>query len=69
VYRLSKHDVARIAKSLFVGFDVDRFFAVHRIAKTKGEFLLLKILNGLANWVIPSFGNTIVFFISKQRSC
>jgi len=69
VYRLSKHDVARIAKSLFVGFEVDRFFAVHRIAKTKGEFFLLKILNGLANWVIPSCGNYIVFFISKQQSC
>jgi SAM-dependent methyltransferase len=67
VYRLSKHDVARIAKSLFVRFEVDRFFAVHRIAKTKGEFFVLKILNGLANWIVPSFGNYIAFFISKQR--
>ena len=68
VYRLSKHDVARIAKSLFVRFEVDRFFAIHRIAKTKGEFFVLKILNGLANWIVPSLGNYIVFFISKQRS-
>ena len=68
VYRLSKHDVARIAKSLFVRFEVDRFFAVHRIAKTQGEFFVLKILNGLANWTMPSFGNYIVFFISKHRS-
>jgi hypothetical protein len=51
VYRLSKHDVARIAKSLFVRFEVDRFFAIHRIAKSKVESFVLKMLNGLANWI------------------
>ena len=66
VYRLSKHDVARIAKSLFVRFEVDRFFAIHRIAKTKAEFFVLKMLNRLANWIVPSLGNYIVFVISKQ---
>src|SRR5688500_15923809 len=61
VYRLSKHDVARIANSLFVRFEVDRFFAIHRIAKTQAEFFVLKLLNGLANCIVPSFGNYIVF--------
>lgn len=67
VYRISKHDVARISKSLFSRYHVDRFFASHRIAKNAMEFTILKVLNFLANWICSSQGNYIVFIIHKNN--
>lgn len=65
VYRMSRHDVSRIAKALSMTFRVDRFFAIHRVAKSRSEFLTLQILNTAANIVWPSQGNYIVFLLRK----
>lgn len=66
VYRISRHDVERMARSLFVSWEVDRCFAIHRVAKTGLEFRLLKLMNGLANVIAPAQGNTIVSLIQKE---
>lgn len=68
VYRISDHDVDRMARSMFVSCKVDRCFAVHRVARSGLEFRVLKLLSGIANAVVPSQGNTIVFFIQKEQS-
>ena len=67
VYRYSKRDVEKIAKALFFKYDLDRFFATHRVAKTKLEFILLKALNGTCNILFPSLGNYIAFIIKKEK--
>lgn len=66
VYRFNKRDVAKLSKALFMQYKVSRFFAIHRTAKTGAEFLLLKIMNGLANVLCPYLGNYIVFVICKD---
>ena len=66
VYRFSKRDVEKISSSLFCDFKIARCFATHRIARTKAEFFLLKIINGLANLLCPSQGNYIIFVLVKQ---
>jgi len=68
VYRYSKREIQKIANSLFSKYEIDRFFAIHRIAKNKSEFVLLKALNTLSNLVFPSMGNHITFIIFKQKS-
>ena len=68
VFRLSRHDVDRISKSLFHTFEADQFFAVHRIAANKLEFRLLQIVNGIANKVWPSQGNYIAFLLQKPSN-
>jgi len=68
VFRFSKKDVVKIASSLFYDYSVTRFFSIHRIAKTKPEFLILKALNGIANIIYPHWGNYIVFVIRKTQS-
>lgn len=65
VYRMSRHDVARIAKALTMPFRVDRFFAIHRVAKSRIEFRALQVVNSAANIVWPSQGNYIVFLLRK----
>ncbi len=67
VYRISKKDVDKISKALFYRYGLKRFFATHRIAKTRGEFVLLKLLNGMANFFCPHLGNYVVFVIKKQE--
>ena len=42
-----------------------RLFATHRVAKNRLEFLILKGLNSMANFLIPARGNYIVFLIEK----
>ena len=67
VYRYGKRDVEKIAKALFFKYDLDRFFAIHRTAKTSFEFLFLKSLNAAANFSFPFLGNYIVFLIKKEK--
>lgn len=68
VYRISKKEVEKISRALFFKCGVDRLFAIHRTAKTRIEFLLLRLLNGFANLLFPSMGNYIIFFIRKAAS-
>lgn len=65
VYRFGRRDVAKISKALLTRYDITRFFAIHRVAKTRFEFIFLKVLNGLANLVYPEIGNYIAFIIKK----
>jgi SAM-dependent methyltransferase len=65
VYRFSVHDVKRVARSLFTTCVCAPLFAIHRVARSRAEFLLLRLLNALANQLIPSQGNTLVFVIFK----
>ncbi|MDD5005703.1 MAG: class I SAM-dependent methyltransferase [Candidatus Omnitrophica bacterium] len=67
VYRFSKRDVGKINKALFYKYSLTRFFSLHRVAKTQIEFLILKIINGMANCFCPSLGNYIIFLIKKDR--
>lgn len=66
VYRFNKRDVDKIVRALFFKYILVRFFAIHRVAKTGLEFLLLKAVNLLANIFFPSQGNYIVFVINKK---
>ncbi len=66
VYRFSKHDVMRIARSLFTRWGCATLFAVHRVAQGPIEFAVLRFLNAMANWIAPSQGNTFVFVIQKS---
>lgn len=65
VYRFSRKDVKKIASSMFCDFKLARCFAVHRIAKSRIEFLMLKLINKTLNLVCPSLGNYIIFIILK----
>lgn len=67
VYRFSKRDVVKISKALFFKYEVRRFFAVHKVAKTKLEFLIIKAVNAAANIFCPSIGNYIVFLVKKEQ--
>lgn len=67
VYRFSKRDVAKVSKALFFKYEVRRFFAVHKVAKTKLEFLVIKAVNTIANIFCPSIGNYIVFLVKKEQ--
>ncbi|MFH1772656.1 MAG: methyltransferase domain-containing protein [Candidatus Omnitrophota bacterium] len=67
VYRFNKRDVVKLSKALFLKYDLRRFFAIHKVAKTKLEFCLLKALNGFANLFGPALGNYIVFLIKKEK--
>jgi ubiquinone/menaquinone biosynthesis C-methylase UbiE len=67
VFRLGKHDIERISKSLFLPYEIDRFFAIHRIAKSPIEFQLLKLINATSNLICPSLGNYIVALIKKPH--
>lgn len=66
VYRFKKNEVAKTCKSLFLKYDISCFFAVHRIAKSQLEFLMLRILNALSNFFFPNLGNHIIFVIKKD---
>jgi ubiquinone/menaquinone biosynthesis C-methylase UbiE len=66
VYRISKRDVEKLASSLFCNYSVVRCFAVHQIAKSRLEFVCLKIANGLFNLCCPALGNYIIFIIRKS---
>lgn len=65
VYRFSAWDVKRISRALFYKCHCIRLFATHRVAKNKLEFMILKGLNSLANFLAPAWGNYIIFFIEK----
>lgn len=67
VYRFDKRGVKKISKALFFKYHIDRFFAVHKVAKTELEFMSLRLLNGLANLFCPGQGNYIVFLIKKEE--
>jgi ubiquinone/menaquinone biosynthesis C-methylase UbiE len=67
VYRYSKRDVEKTAKALFFKYAIDRFFATHRVAKTKLEFIMLKALNAICNVLFPELGNYIMFVIQKEK--
>lgn len=67
VYRFNAWDIKRISRALFYKCHYVRLFATHRVAKNKLEFILLKGLNSLANLMMPTLGNYIVFFIEKNR--
>lgn len=68
VYRFSKRDIVKIASALFFKFDTNCFFSSRKVAKTGFTFLILKALNGLANFIFPSQGNQILFLITKSVS-
>ena len=65
VFRFSKRDVIKITRSLFYNCSVARCFAIHKVAKTKLGFLILKDLNSITNIVCPFWGNYIIFVIRK----
>lgn len=67
VYRFNKRDVDKITKALFFKHDIIRLFAIHRVAKTRFEFLVLKILNSMANIFCSMLGNYIIFLIKKEQ--
>jgi len=67
VYRFDKRGVSKINKALFFRCYVDRFFSIHRVAKDKIEFMVLKLLNSVANIIYPALGNYIVFAIIKEK--
>lgn len=67
VYRFRKRDIDKISKALFFKYDLTWFFAVHKVAKTRLEFIILKFLNSVANLFFPCFGNYIVFIIRKEK--
>ncbi len=65
VYRFSARDVERVARALFYRYRCVGLFAIHRVAKTAVEFEILRLLNGLANRLLPQMGNYICFLIEK----
>jgi len=65
VYRLGRHDVRRVAGSLFLPWEARACFAVHRVARSRAEFALLRASNAVANRVAPGQGNTLVFFVGR----
>lgn len=67
VYRFRKREVEKICKALFFSFGIVRFFSTHRVAKTKLEFWVLKLLNVIGNILCPSLGNYIIFVIKKEQ--
>jgi len=66
VYRFSAWDIERISRALFYKCRCIRLFAIHRVARGKGEFAILRALNSLANLCMPALGNYIVFIIIKD---
>ncbi|OQW96716.1 MAG: hypothetical protein BWK74_07885 [Desulfobacteraceae bacterium A6] len=66
VYRFSAWDIKRISRAIFYKCHYVCLFAIHRIAKSELEFLILKSLNYMANLLVPSLGNYIIFFIKKE---
>lgn len=67
VFRFSLRDIEKYARALFLKFAADRFFAIHRVATSRLEFLGLRLLNSLSNLFFPSQGNYIVFMIEKNH--
>lgn len=68
VYRISKGDVCKIARSGYCDYFVERCFAPHRVAKKHFEFLFLKWLTLFCNATISPLGNYIVFIIKKRSN-
>ncbi|MCF8296154.1 MAG: methyltransferase domain-containing protein [Melioribacteraceae bacterium] len=68
VYRYSRREIQKIANSLFYEYKVERYFATHRVAKSKVEFIILKGINIILNVICPQFGNQILFLILKKNS-
>lgn len=66
VYRFNKRDVHKIAKALFLKYNVIRCFAIHRITKNNIELQLFKLLNWIANIICRDLGNYIIFLIKKE---
>jgi SAM-dependent methyltransferase len=66
VYRISKGDVCKIARSGYCDYFIDRCFAPHRVAKKHLEFLFLKWLARFCNATISYLGNYIIFIIKKR---
>jgi SAM-dependent methyltransferase len=66
VYRISKRDLYKIARSGYCDFVVDRCFAPHRVAKRHIEFIFLKMLTGFCNTFAAPLGNYIIFIIKKR---
>ncbi|MFA5156166.1 MAG: class I SAM-dependent methyltransferase [Candidatus Omnitrophota bacterium] len=67
VYRFRKREVEKISKAMFYRHATSCFFATHRIAKSRLEFIFLCFLNRIANLVYPSLGNYILFVIIKEK--
>jgi len=67
VFRFSSRDIEKYTRSLFLKFTAQRFFATHRVASGRLEFIILKLLNRLSNLCFPSQGNYIVFMIEKDQ--
>ncbi len=65
VYRWSRRDIQKVSKSLFYRYDFDTLFAVHRVAKTRLEFEVLRKLNQLANILTPRLGNYVICCLVK----
>lgn len=66
VYRFNAWDIERISRALFYKCSYTRLFAIHRVARSRGEFVVLRALNSLANLLVPTLGNYIVFIIIKS---
>ncbi len=68
VFRFGINDVKKIARALFLKFDVCVFFSSRKVARNNLTFFILKALNGLANIILPRQGNQIAFIITKSQS-
>lgn len=66
VYRFDRRGVMKLTKAGFFKCHVDSFFSTHKVAQSKIEFLLLKLLNASANLIYPRGGNHIIFAIVKN---
>jgi SAM-dependent methyltransferase len=66
VYRISKRDLCKIARSGYCDYYMDRCFSPHRVAKRHAGFILLKMLTGLCNAFAAPLGNYIIFAIKKR---
>jgi ubiquinone/menaquinone biosynthesis C-methylase UbiE len=67
VYRFSKRDVVKIAKSLFFKCEILRFFAMHYLGNSRAKFFIFKFLNNFGNIVFPYWGNYIIFVFTKEK--
>jgi ubiquinone/menaquinone biosynthesis C-methylase UbiE len=68
VYRISKRDVCKVARSGYCDYFINRCFAPHRVAKKHFEFIFLKWLTLFCNATISPLGNYVVFIIKKRSN-
>ena len=65
VFRFAKREVIKIAMALFCKCSIMRCFAIHKVARTRFGFYIIKAMNDTANKLCSFWGNYIVFIIKK----